>query len=155
MAFAAANAASSSSVPALLGATIGASAAIIGQVIAAVAASRRHLREMTLKNREMRWNLLTVAADERIKALVQIYDLVQQVIDGRRLDVDDYRRLRPMFVFLPQNLVSQVITSLSEATGVAALSQQQKDKLKNCQRDLRDSLGLPEIESHLSRIEEA
>lgn len=91
---------------------IGASAAILGQIVANVFASRRHAKEMQQRDQQLKAQFLSPIAARRLDAYETIYETIQKAVEDRQLTLPDYERARPLFLYLPPALRDAVVNAL-------------------------------------------
>jgi len=132
---------------------IGALSAVLSQGAAAHFAMKRHRIEVEEKRRDSWLALLQPIGERRISALESMHDIVQDVIETGKLDMAAYRDLRRASIYLPDHdrkILLESLVAVIQTSG-ASPAPEVLSQLKACQGNFRSHLGLPSVNSELSR----
>ena len=136
---------------------IGASAALLGQYLAGRFAANRHRLEIAQREREFLSSFALPLAQTRVGAFEEMYELLQKAIDESGLTDTDYVRVRRLLIYLPDDLRTGILRTLTGflsavASGQTAVIQSRIGEIRRCQLDLREALGLSSVESLLDSL---
>ena len=106
----------------LLGALIGASAAIIAQIVSSILSQITQKRQLTIAEKQLQLSAESRFGEMRLDAIVAIRDLLQQLADQDLEPKEVYFGVRPHLIFLDddvEKLVTSAIRSRIQTTKVS------------------------------------
>lgn len=136
---------------------LGAGAAILGQVVSAVFAARRHTLELQQREQQLRAQYLAPIAARRIDAFETIYELIQKAIEERQLSLKDYERTRRLLLYFEVAQREKIVAALtnllraSNSKDESALESATKT-LKLVQRDIEANFGHLVVSNAVSQL---
>lgn len=134
----------------LASAAIGALAALSAQLIANAHAARSQRRDIQQRRHEAFLRLVASIGERRIEAYEKIHVAIQRAIEASVLPVEVYDSLRPMFMYLPPSIRETLVCELKNLIGARRSGSegdqaQSIERLRNLQRELEDSCGIPQV----------
>jgi hypothetical protein len=133
---------------------IGAGGALLGQHLANRSARSRQSIELQHRREEMWTSFILPAANARWSAVEEIYDILQEAIERRGMTRQQYERSRRRLMYVPDVLRLRTVKALTEL--IRARNDLEVDtsieKLRNCQGELRKTIGLQSIEFFVSTL---
>jgi hypothetical protein len=133
---------------------IGAVSAIAAQYLGNRSAERRHKRDLGQRDTQMWLQFMTPISGKRVEAAEDIWDIVQQAIDTKKLDLNEYEIVRKQSLYLPGSLSTSLMRHLSDLlravrSGDNALADTAVTQLKRLQTQIRETVKLTSLETML------
>lgn len=134
------------------GTLIGAFVSLISSLISNIFSERRFKKELLYREKEQQLRILSPLSEKRVKALEDLYDLIQIIIENEKVNLNDYNLLRKKILYIEQNKRESLILTLRKF-----VNNQNKDhdkgilieELKKIQFYIENELGLNIIRSNL------
>ncbi len=131
---------------------IGAGSALLGQLLANIFSTIRHNRELVQRENHQRNQFLTPIALRRLEAMETLYCSLQTIIEEKKFGLEDYHKLKRLFMYLPKLQRDRTIGSLTAIIQCTSRNSEKEAldnviaEIKLVQEDIEKTIGLSAVE---------